>query len=276
MNPSPSVNSPQLSRARARDGVEIAYQVVRGRGPARFALVHSLAMNHRFWTPVVKRLEEAGDVLLIDCRGHGASGRSGAPYTAEQFAGDLSDVLDVVGWQDAVVAGASMGGCVSLAFAAAFPNRTRALGLIDTTASYGDEAPKQWEERAQKALAGGLEVLVGFQKSRWFSAAFAAANPEVVEDAVRVFLANDLPSYAETCRLLGRFDKRSALGNMKMPTRIIVGSEDYATPPAMAEVMHAAIPGAKLEVLKGAAHLTTIERADDVARMLLSLAETAA
>jgi 3-oxoadipate enol-lactonase len=276
MNPHPSVNSPPLSRAPARDGVEIAYQIIRGRGPARFALVHSLAMNHRFWIPVAKRLEEVGDVLLIDCRGHGASGRSGAPYTAEQFADDLADVFDVVGWHDAVVAGASMGGCVSLAFAAAYPKRTRALGLIDTTASYGDGAPEQWEERAQKALAGGLEVLVSFQKSRWFSAAFAAANPDVVEDAVRVFLANDLPSYAETCRLLGRFDKRPALRNMKMPTRIVVGSEDYATPPAMAEVMHAAIPDAKLEVLKGAAHLTPIERADDVARMLLSLTEIAA
>ncbi len=276
MNPNFPLNSPSLSRARARDGVEIAYRVIRGSGRARFALVHSLAMNHRFWAPVAKRLEDAGDLLLIDCRGHGASGRSGAPYTAEQFADDLADLFDVVGWQDAVVAGASMGGCVSLAFAAAYPKRTRALGLIDTTASYGDGALEQWEERAQKALAGGLGVLVEFQKSRWFSAAFTAANPDVVEDAVRVFLANDLPSYAETCRLLGRFDKRPALGNMKMPTRIIVGSEDYATPATMAEAMHAAIPGAKLEVLKGAAHLTPIERADDVAHMLRSLAEIAA
>jgi 3-oxoadipate enol-lactonase len=276
MSPNFPLNSPSLSRACARDGVEIAYRVIPGNGRARFALVHSLAMNNRFWAPVAKRLEDAGDLLLIDCRGHGASGRLGAPFTAEQFADDLADLFDAVGWQDAVVAGASMGGCVSLAFAAAYPTRTRALGLIDTTASYGDGALEQWEERAQKALAGGLGVLVEFQKSRWFSAGFTAANPDVVEDAVRVFLANDLPSYAETCRLLGRFDKRPALGNMKMPTRIIVGSEDYATPATMAEAMHAAIPGAKLEVLKGAAHLTPIERADDVARMLRSLAEIAA
>jgi 3-oxoadipate enol-lactonase len=56
----------------------------------------------------------------------------------------------------------------------------------------------------------------------------------------------------------------------------MVGSEDYATPPAMAEAMRAAIPGATLEVLDGAAHLTPLERVDDVARLLLSLAETVA
>jgi 3-oxoadipate enol-lactonase len=272
MIPSLVAASAPLAHATVRDGEAIAYQLIHGGSPARFALVHSLAMDHRFWSTVALRLEDAGDVLLIDCRGHGASTRAGAPFTGEQFADDLADVFDAVGWQDAVVAGASMGGCIALAFAAAYPDRTRALGLVDTTAWYGEKAPEQWEERAQKGLSGGLEVLVPFQKSRWFSAGFAEANPEIVEDAVNVFLANDRPSYAETCRMLGHFDKRGALPGMTMPTRILVGSEDYATTPAMAEAMRAAIPGATLEVLEGAAHLTPIERADDVAGMLLSLA----
>ena len=59
------------------------------------------------------------------------------------------------------------------------------------------------------------------------------------------------------------------------PTRILVGSEDYATPLAMAEAMRDAIPGATLEVLDGAAHLTPLERPKDVARCLLELSEAA-
>jgi 3-oxoadipate enol-lactonase len=276
MTPAPILTSAPVAHATVRDGAEIAYQLIRGGGPARFALIHSLAMDHRFWRPVCERLESAGDVLLIDCRGHGASTRSGAPYRGEQFADDLADLFKAVGWTDAIVAGASMGGCVALAFAAAYPQHTRALGLIDTTAWYGDAALEQWEERAQKGLTGGLEALVHFQKSRWFSEAFAKSHPDVVEEAVNVFLANDLPSYAETCRMLGRFDKRDALGHLMMPTRILVGSEDFATPPTMAEAMRAAIPGATLELLDGAAHLTPIERSYDVAQMLLSLTEVAA
>lgn len=258
---------------RVRDGADIAYRLGCGHGRARFVLIHSLAMDGRFWQPVAQRLVELGDVLLIDCRGHGASSPTGAPFTAEQMAEDLAEVVASLGWQDAIVAGASMGGCVALAFAAAHPRLVRGLGLVDTTAWYGPDAPQQWEERAQKAIDGGMEKLVAFQKSRWFSEGFAAANPEVVAASVDIFLGNYLQSYVESCRMLGQFDKRAALPGFKIPTRILVGSKDYATPPAMAEAMRDAIPNATLEVLDGAAHLTPLERVADVARTLIELAE---
>ena len=98
----------------------------------RAVLVHSLAMDHTFWLPVIEHLDAA--VLVCDCRGHGESDKPAGPYTVELFARDLADLMDHVGWNSALVAGASMGGCVSLAFAAAFPARTAVLGLIDTTA----------------------------------------------------------------------------------------------------------------------------------------------
>lgn len=261
----------ELKFAKLRDGAEVAYRVLPGSGGGRIALTHSLAMDHRFWDRAAALLAPAGDVLVWDCRGHGASSKSVGPYTCEQFADDLAEVFDVVGWKTATVAGASMGGCVTLAFAAAHPDRIRGVGLVDTTAWYGDKAPEQWEERAQKAKAGGMASLVGFQKSRWFSEAFAEAEPGVVEGAVEAFLANDLDAYVETCRMLGRFDKRAALPEFEVPTRILVGSQDYATPLAMAQAMQAAIPGATLRVLEGAAHLTPMERPEDVAADLRAL-----
>jgi 3-oxoadipate enol-lactonase len=257
--------------ATVRDGAKISYRLLTGTGPARFALIHSLAMNRRFWERTAERLVSAGDILLFDCRGHGASSGINAPFTAEQFAGDLADVFDAIGWADAIIAGASMGGCVALAFAAAYPDRVRALGLVDTTAWYGARAPEQWQERAQKALDTGMAALIEFQKSRWFSKDFAAANPDIVTEAMDIFLANNPQNYAETCRMLGRFDQRAALPGIAVPTRVMVGSEDYATPLAMAEVMRDAIPGATLKVIEGAAHLTPLERPEDVAHGLLEL-----
>lgn len=260
--------------AGATDGAAIAYRLLERRGgEARFALVHSLAMDGRFWSPVAERLRDAADVLLVDCRGHGASARTGAPFTVEQFADDLAAVLDGVGWERAVVAGASMGGSVALAFAASRPERVAGLGLVDTTAGYGADAPARWEERAQRALAEGLASLASFQIKRWFSASFAAAHPAVPDSALATFLANDVPTYAEVCRMLGRLDLAAALPALRMPTRIVVGSEDYATPPAMAAAMRDAIPGAVMEVLDGAAHLTPLERPAEVARALLALVE---
>jgi hypothetical protein len=70
------------ARAMVGDCAEIAYQFVRGGGPAHFAFVHSMAMDHRFWSPDARRPSEAGDVLPIACRGQGTSSRKGAPSSA--------------------------------------------------------------------------------------------------------------------------------------------------------------------------------------------------
>jgi 3-oxoadipate enol-lactonase len=228
-------------------------------------------MDGSFWSHVVGRLRAECDILVYDCRGHGRSGKPSGPYTAELFANDLADLFDAVGWRSAVVAGASMGGCITLAFAEAYPDRVDGLGLIDTTAWYGPTAPKDWEERAQKGVSAGLSSLVGFQTTRWFSDTFRAENPRIVEEAVAVFLANDPAAYAETCRMLGRCDKRAALPRIAVPTRILVGAEDYATPVAMAEAMQAAIPGATLDVIPAVRHLTPLECPDLVAAALRGL-----
>jgi 3-oxoadipate enol-lactonase len=215
---------------------------------------------------VIERLAAA--VLVCDCRGHGKSDKPPGPYTVELFADDIADVMDEVGWDSALVAGASMGGCVSLAFAVAYPARARALGLIDTTAWYGADAPKQWAERAGKAQQEGMAALVGFQTTRWFGDAFRAQHPDVVKESVDVFLRNDVGAYAETCKMLGSADLRAALPRLTMPTAVIVGEEDYATPVAMAETLHHGIAGSTLTVLPKARHLTPLEVPDIIAAEL--------
>jgi 3-oxoadipate enol-lactonase len=258
-------------RARTRDGTRLAYSV-RGAGTDGAVLVHSLTMDGEFWRPVADRLATRMPVLTYDCRGHGASDKPAGPYDVALFARDLADLLDHLGWSSALVAGASMGGCIALAFAAAFPERTAALGLIDTTAWYGAQAPAQWAERAGKAAKEGMAALVAFQTTRWFGDTFRAEHPEIVRESVDVFLKNDVNAYVETCKMLGAADLRSALPGMAMPTAIVVGEEDYATPVAMAEVLHRGIKGSTLTVLKGARHLTPLEAPDRIAAELLALA----
>jgi 3-oxoadipate enol-lactonase len=253
---------------KTRDGTNIRFLLHGGDGDAtrRAVLIHSLAMDAGFWLPVIERLDAA--VLVCDCRGHGKSDKPPGPYTVELFADDIADVMDEVGWDSALVAGASMGGCVSLAFAVAYPARARALGLIDTTAWYGADAPKQWAERAAKAKQEGMAALVGFQTTRWFGDAFRAQHPDIVKESVGVFLRNDVNAYAETCRMLGSADLRAALPRLTMPTAVIVGEEDYATPVAMAQALHHGIAGSTLTVLPKARHLTPLEVPDIIAAEL--------
>jgi 3-oxoadipate enol-lactonase len=260
-----------LEKARLADGTNIAYRLYNPGGPKRVALVHSLAMDHSFWDPVADRLSGSASVLTYDCRGHGVSDKPPGPYTVELFARDLADLMDHVGWPSAVVAGASMGGCVSLAFAAAYPDRADGLGLFDTTAWYGPEAPQQWAERADRALDNGLEDLVEFQVTRWFGDKFRTEHPDVVQCSVDVFLANDNRAYAETCRMLGACDVRAALPRLRVPARILVGEEDYATPVTMAKALHEAIPGSSMTVLQNARHLTPLESPDRIAAEIEAL-----
>ena len=167
-------------------------------------------MERVFWRPVAERLADRAAVITYDCRGHGQSGKPPGAVTVAQHADDLADLMDHLDWPKAVVAGASMGGCISLACAIAHPARVTALGLIDTTAWYGPDAPKAGEERANAARAKGLGALLDFQVTRWFSEAFRARHPDIVRASVDTFLRNDVEAYAQTCGMLGACDLRAA------------------------------------------------------------------
>ena len=261
-----------VRKVRARDGGLIEFVHASSAGAPRMVLVHSLAMTHKFWVPVIRELAGKADVIALDCRGHGASEKSPGPYSLERFADDVADIMDSLDWTSALVAGASMGGAVALQFAARYPDRTSALGLIDTTAWYGQTAPRDWSKRAEAAAAKGLHSLTDFQQSRWFSDRFRQDNPEVVRFCVDTFVANDIDAYSATCNMLGGFDLRHCLKDLAMPTAVIVGEEDYATPVAMAEDLHKGIRGSTLEVIREGRHLTPLEHPALIADRLYSLA----
>ena len=263
--------------AKAGDGINLRYVIWSGgdggssKASRKLALVHSLAMAAEFWQATVDALGVGFDVLAVDCRGHGASEKPEGPYSVELFASDLAAVLDHADWDAVIVGGASMGGCVALTFAALYPERTTGLALIDTTAWYGETAIADWEKRGQKAVNGGMASMTGFQKTRWFSENFCTKNDAVVEQAIKVFVANDPAAYLETCRMLGRCNQSAALSNLTVPCEIIVGEEDYATPLVMAEKMHGAIPSSNLTLIPKARHFTPLEVPDVIARILASM-----
>jgi 3-oxoadipate enol-lactonase len=255
------------------DNCAIAYKLRPARQPGaqRLALIHSLALDGSIWDGVASRLAGQAEILTYDCRGHGQSDRSSEDFTTELFAGDLEELLDHVGWQAATIAGCSMGGCVAQAFAAINPSQVNALGLIDTTAWYGEGAPKNWRERAAAARSKGLAGMVEFQVTRWFSDRFRMEHPDLVKEMTDVFLANDVDCYAATCVMLGDADLRPTLPSLRMPVAVIVGEEDYATPIIMAQQLHEAIRGSTLTILPGGRHLTPVECPDQIAAQLLTL-----
>ncbi len=257
-------------RFKTSDGCDIAWTLHNAAGAAapRVALVHSLALDRSIWNGVVQALSGEAQILTFDCRGHGQSGQPLTTYTPQLFARDLAELMDHVQWPSAVVAGCSMGGMVAQAFAISYPQRTTGLTLIDTTAWYGTDAPKTWRERSATGRQKGMGALVEFQTGRWFGDAFRATAKETVAQLVRVFLANNVDCYVRTCEMLGDADLRAELASIKVPTAVVVGAEDYATPVAMAEALHRTIAGATLTVIPGGRHITPTEKPQDIAARL--------
>lgn len=262
-----------LRIARAADGCGIAYRIAPGQpGAPRVALVHSLALDHRFWDGVIGAAAGRFEMLALDARGHGASAAQG-PFTVAQMADDLAAVLADAGWDRAIIVGASMGGSVALAFAAHHPGQTRALLAIDTTAWYGPAAPADWARRARLAEDGGMAALLEFQRARWLSEAFRTAHPEVQTAQEAIFLRMPVPAYAAACHMLGALDLRAAIAGITAPSLVLVGEEDQATPPSMARDIAERISGASFEVLAGARHLTPLERPEAIVAGLFRLSE---
>ena len=264
-----------MNTATAPDGAKLAWQRQGTPGKPALVLIHSLAMTGAFWDRAAAQLAGEFDIVTLDCRGHGDSAHARGPYSVEQFATDVAAIMDAAGISSAIVAGCSMGGTVAQALAIHHPARVRALALIDTTAWYGADAPKAWRARGQQGLEQGLASLVGFQTTRWFSDAFREAHPEEVDKLVRVFVANDPACYAATCDMLGSADLRAGLGSISVPTAVLVGAEDYATPPDMAHALADAVGGATIEIIDDGRHLTPVQCPDRIAALLRGLASRA-
>jgi 3-oxoadipate enol-lactonase len=234
----------------------------------RLVLLHSLGMDRSMWDGVVAELRGEADILTYDARGHGVSFKPPGPYTTGLVAADLADVLAAAGWDRAIVAGASMGGSIARQFAISYPHAVSGLGLIDTTAWYGDDAAPVWRERGRKAVTDGFASMVAFQQTRWFADAFRAQRGDLVERYTQIFVRNDPAAYAAACDMLGNFDLRAGLAAIAVPAEVLVAEEDYATPPEMARVLAEGIAGARLTIVPNARHLTPIEVPERVAALL--------
>lgn len=223
-------------------------------------LLHPLALAGAVWQPLATALSSDFEVLAPDLRGHGRTSWDRGPFSVEDMARDVVEALDTLALDAVHLLGMSMGGSVAVTLAGLYPDRVRSLTLADTTAWYGGNAVSAWTERAAKATSVPREQQVTFQVDRWFSPGFRDARPDEVRRVVDLFVATDSEAHAAACHALGNLDARRLLPSITAPTLVLVGEQDYATPPAMAGELADTIPGATLSVLPALRHLSLVER----------------
>jgi 3-oxoadipate enol-lactonase len=208
----------------------------------------SLGSTAEMWEP--QRAVLAGNrVVALKHPGHG-----GAPVDEVATIGDLAArALAQIEADRFSFVGLSLGGAIGMQIALDAPHRVEKLVLAATSVQFGD--PQQWRDRAATVRAQGLEAIVDATMGRWFT------RPP--EDRWRaMFLSVDREGYARCCETLAAWDAREAVARIDVPTLAIAGTADPTTPPEHLRAIADAIPGARLEILEGAAHLLNVERSD--------------
>ena len=231
-------------------------------------LVHAIGCDHRMWDGLGTALSPRFRVIRMDVRGHGRSAVTPRPYSLDQLADDARDLLDSLKIDKAHWVGLSMGGMIGQAFALRHPQRLRKLVLANTTSTYGTQGPEMWEARAKAVGEGGMAAVKELAMQRYFTDDFRASSSDVVDRIGSGFLATDPEGYIACCNAIRDLDFSGDLHRIKAPTLVIAGEKDVGTPVAMSEVIAKAIPGARLAVIPGAAHLSAVENPEEFNRLV--------
>jgi 3-oxoadipate enol-lactonase len=219
-------------------------------------LSHSLGTDVSMWDPQVPALARHFRVLRYDTRGHGRSAVTPGPYSIEQLAKDVLVLLDGLDVSRARFCGLSMGGLIGMWLGAHAHARVERLVLCNTGAKIG--TAQSWNQRIESVRAEGMAGISSSVVERWFSAELRTRAPEVAARARALLDATPPEGYVACAGAIRDADERDDLGAIPVPTLVVAGSRDPATPPADGRRLADGIAGAEYVELP-AAHLSNLE-----------------
>jgi len=251
----------QLEQLTAGHGTLTAARIGQntGAGPD-IVVLHSLLSDRRAFDPVLPALSARHRVTLIDLPGfHGSQPCLLALIDA--YVAVIEDGFEEFGIaNDAILIGNGFGGTLALAFALAHPERIAKLLLCDAAAGFPVDGKKQFEVMAAKVAEGGLGSIAEIAAKCVFSPGYLAAHPEAVEERKKVLLEIDPKAFQHACKILQEADLEPMLHRLAVPTLIVCGEFDQATPPALNKAIADKVAGAKYVELPGCGHCPPLEQ----------------
>jgi 3-oxoadipate enol-lactonase len=242
-----------------------------GRGEP-LLLVHGLGDDHRAWRRMLPWLALDHRVIAYDLRGHGQTSLGDAAGTLAQLGGDLVALQDALGLERSDLCGFSLGGTVVMRAAIDHPDRVRRLLPVATSSRVGRAALPWYQERARLALEGAERLHPVLEQD---TREQLSGDPEQVADhwRIRRQATADPRGFANGCEAMARLQAEPLdpeLGAVRAPTLAIAAERDSLCPPRASEIIAAAIPGARVEVIPGSGHQIEVERPAELSRAILS------
>lgn len=236
-------------------------------------LGHGLLFSTTMWRHQVEALRSSYRCVAIDWRGQGRTPATRDGYDMDTLYADAVAVIEGLGVGPVHYAGLSMGGFVGQRIAARRPDLVRSLTLIDTSAD-----PEDPEAVGQYRLLARLWRLIGWRPLRsrvapiMFTPEFLA-TPEGSAVLAQWTAEIDAQTRRGIARavfgVLDRDGVADEIAGITAPTLVMVGAEDGATKLPKSEALAAAIPGARLEVLPGVGHVSTLQAPEAVNAVLV-------
>ncbi|MCX7791288.1 MAG: alpha/beta hydrolase, partial [Chloroflexaceae bacterium] len=229
------------------------------KGSLPLVLVHGAGGSRLHWPGSLRRLPGA-TVYTLDLPGHGRSAGAGCD-TIEGYATAVADFLRAVGVERAVIAGHSMGGAIAMCLALDFAGLVSGLVLVATGARL----------RVAPAILEGIRDDFAQSVALITRYAWSAQAPaRLVARGRKGLLETDPAVLLSDFTACDRFDVMDRLGEIRVPTLVVVGTEDQLTPPRYALFLAGHIPGALLAVIEGAGHMVMLEQPDEVEKAAVS------
>ena len=226
--------------------------------------LHAFPLNRSMWSGELVALlqEERYRLVALDWRGFGESDITNNISTMEQLADDVAGLMVVLGMQDAILCGLSMGGYVAFAFSRKYPQRVRGLILADTRPGADTaEGRANRENVARVAETQGTGAIANLQLPKLISENTRQEHPEV-EARIRQMINAATPQgiAAASRGMAQRADSTDLLATITCPTLVLVGEQDVLTPPNVAQDYASNIPNAQFVIIPNAGHLSNLEQ----------------
>jgi 3-oxoadipate enol-lactonase len=239
-----------------------ALTAVRMGAGSDIAILHSLLADRHAFDPVLPKLAENHRVTLFNLPGfHGSQ----APVLAlmDAYVATIQDGFQEFGLApDTILIGNGFGGTIALAFAIAHPESISKLIVCDAAAAFPEAGKAQFAAMAQKVADGRLGSIAEIAAKGVFSTAYLAAHPEKIEERKAVLLGIQPAAFQAACRILQETDLVPLLSHARVPTLVICGAEDQATPPALNKQIAEGVAGAQYVELPGCGHCPPLEQPD--------------
>ncbi len=248
-----------------------------GSGPT-VVLLHGLTGNRDDWAPVGRRLIHAGfEVVAIEHRGHGQSTVGSEGYGVPRLAADVVQVLSALNLRGITLVGHSMGAMTAMAAMIEHPEvageRIERLAVVCTTGSLSDIRSQVGLRALSLKLTDWFAV---FDKRMRVGAGLMAMsrnpNLELVDHLIESTGRISSQTRRQATAALAEYDISNSLCLLNVDTMIVAGSRDRLTPPRFSKALADRIPGARLRVIDGGGHMLMLDRADELARLLVDFA----